>query len=614
MKHTPTLLLIVLCVAFERMALAQAPTTKTPTLNQTEQNSAPHKHEGLITGRVIGPDGQPAPDAQVIIHQIGEKPAPRNWEATDDDGNFKLTGLSPGAYILFAQAPGYVAADVSTENAIHRTGENVTISLVKGGAITGRVTDEIGEPIVGVSVFSNRLRDLEGKTRGLGDESFGGRGGATDDRGVYRIYGLPPGVYIVGVAKGDANSPDDAQIRLDAPTYHPSATRDTAVEINLRSGEEVSGIDIRHRGVRGRMVSGKVSGEIESSSPARFLWVGLKGLVAGRFEAGSYVSDSRGFAIYGVPDDEYELMATRMGRDDEMSSSAPRRISVKGADVSGIELKLAPLASIAGRIVIEPSNPPKRCAINHDAAANQSSDQVREQTGRRPVLEEVTLRANRDEPNQLTQRSRFSWLDMYGRPPNAKGEFALKSLEAGRYRIVANLPDDGWRIRAITQSIAGTSRPSAVATGTAKSPVDASRNGIAIKPGEKLSGVEVIVADDAATLNGRVVPAKDGVKLPSSLRAHLIPAEAASADDVIRYDETDVRGDGSFEFKHIAPGRYLLHARRIAEKETNDDQVRPAAWDAIERAKLRREAINSKNEIELQACGRVKDYALRYNP
>jgi len=617
MKHAPTLLLIVLCVAFARISLAQPQTTKAATLNQTEQNSAPHKREGLITGRVIGPDGQPAPDAQVFARQISEKPRSLEWEATDDEGNFKLSGLSPGAYILNAQAPGYVAADVSAEYAIHRIGENVTISLVKGGVITGRVTDEAGEPIVGVSVFSNRLRDLEGKSGGLLGESFGARVGKTDDRGIYRIYGLPPGVYIVGIAKGGGYLPDDAQFWFDAPTYYPSATRDTAVEITLRSGEEVSGIDIRHRGARGRIVSGTVSGEIESSSPARYFWVGLKGLGAGRFEAGSNVSNSSGFAIYGVPDDEYELMATSMGADYEMSRSASRRVSVKGADVSGIELKLAPHGSIAGRIVIEPSNPPKRCAIKNDAAENQSSDQVREKAGRRPVVEEITLRADRDEPNQLTQRSRFSWFDMYGRAPNEKGEFALKSLEAGSYRIVANLPDDGWRIRAITQSIAGTSRPSAGATGaagTAKSPVDASRNGITIKPGEKLSGVEVIVAEDAATLNGRVVPAKDGVKMPSSLRAHLVPAEAASADDLIRYDETDVRGDGSFEFKHIAPGKYLLHARRIAEKETNDDQVRPAAWDAIERAKLRREAINAKNEIELQPCGRVKDYALRFNP
>jgi hypothetical protein len=37
-----------------------------------------------------------------------------------------------------------------------------------------------------------------------------------------------------------------------------------------------------------------------------------------------------------------------------------------------------------------------------------------------------------------------------------------------------------------------------------------------------------------------------------------------------------------------------------------------AAWDAAARAKLRREAMAAKNEIELQPCGRVKDYALKW--
>jgi len=56
-----------------------------------------------------------------------------------------------------------------------------------------------------------------------------------------------------------------------------------------------------------------------------------------------------------------------------------------------------------------------------------------------------------------------------------------------------------------------------------------------------------------------------------------------------------------------------LRARQVAEKEANDDQARPIAWDAIERAKLRREAITAKNEIELQPCGRVRDFVLRFN-
>ena len=87
-------------------------------------------------------------------------------------------------------------------------------------------------------------------------------------------------------------------------------------------------------------------------------------------------------------------------------------------------------------------------------------------------------------------------------------------------------------------------------------------------------------------------------------------AEAAAADDLLRYAETSARGDGSFEFKHLAPGKYLLHVRELAEKEESDDQARPIAWDTIERAKLRREAAVTKNEVELQPCQRVKEHVL----
>ena len=275
-----------------------------------------------------------------------------------------------------------------------------------------------------------------------------------------------------------------------------------------------------------------------------------------------------------MPDGAYELVATTRREGGETFSSVPLRISVKGADVSGVELKLSAHGSIAGRVELESSNSPKMCAINGSLAENTPSSQVQEQTGRQRVVEEILLRADRDDPNQRSPRSRYGWFG-YGRAPNEKGEFALKNLEAGRYRIAANLPDDGWYIRAIQsrqsgQSGAGASKPTARAAappGVAKGPVDLSRNGIAIKPGEKLSGIEVIIAEGAASLGGKIVPATEGAQLPKNLCIHLIPAEAAAADDLLRYFETTIRNDDAFEFKHIAPGKYLLHARPVAEKE-----------------------------------------------
>jgi len=61
---------------------------------------------------------------------------------------------------------------------------------------------------------------------------------------------------------------------------------------------------------------------------------------------------------------------------------------------------------------------------------------------------------------------------------------------------------------------------------------------------------------------------------------------------------------------NLAPGKYWLIARAAPDDETADSPVAPIARNANERAKLRREVMAAKNEIELQLCGRLKDYVL----
>src|SRR5262249_25942432 len=276
-------------------------------------------------------------------------------------------------------------------------------------------------------------------------------------------------------------------------------------------------------------------------------------------------SGSKGFAMFRAPDGEYEIVAVRMSAmQTEFASSTPRRVVVKGADVSGLELKILTPASISGQVKIEVTG-------GGGAGTRPCSDGSQQKN--RTTIEDVLLKAASDERSLPPIESLMPQLRLFGGArggaPDGKGEFTLNGLAAGRFRIAADLPDDGWYIRAITQP----------AIGAAKKPVDIARDGLAVKAGEKLSGVEIIIAEGAASLNGRVVPAKERSKLPSRLRLHLIPAEVSAADDVLRYVETKVRNDGSFEFKHIAPGKYLLHTRQVTEKEANDDQARPMASD-----------------------------------
>jgi hypothetical protein len=407
----------------------------------------------------------------------------------------------------------------------------------------------------------------------------------TDDRGVYRVYGLEAGAYVVGANVASPMFGGFGQTSREPPTYHPSSPRGAAAEINLRGGEEVSGVDIRARGGRGRSISGTVSGETQGEGLINSVTVALIGATDKHLVGMTTLVGAQNFLLRGVEDGEYELMAMRFSESMDFAISAPRRVAVRGADLSGIELKLLKLGSVSGRVVVEA--PKEECKA--------APDQFK--------VEEVLVELKRDDKTPGAFAFGFLPQEAWGLSgsgaPDKDGGFTLKNLEAGRYWISADLPDENWYVRAITQ--AATPRP-----------LDVSRSGVTLKQGEKLLGIEMTIAQGAASLSGKVVPSREGAQMPKRLRVHLIPAEPDAADDMLRYAEESVRGDGSFEFKHVAPGKYLLSARQTSEKDANDDQSRPLARDAVERAKLRREAAAAKNEIELKVCERVKEHVLRW--
>ncbi len=140
---------------------------------------------------------------------------------------------------------------------------------------------------------------------------------------------------------------------------------------------------------------------------------------------------------------------------------------------------------------------------------------------------------------------------------------------------------------------------------------DLARNGVTLKSGERLSNALITLGGGAAGLKGKVV-AEGEARLPARMLAHLAPAEPEARDEALRFAETRVESDGLFSFSNLAPGKYWLLARPIPDSEPNDKPARPAAWDASERAKLRREAEAANVVIELKPCQRVSDYTFRY--
>jgi hypothetical protein len=213
----------------------------TITTTALSQSSAPPsaRRSGVIVGRVLTDDGQPAADAQIIAFPAGGKIGDHLQTICDEEGNFKLTSLRSGAYAIQASSPGYITPRSSTDARVYRAGENVLINMVKGGVITGRVTDAQGEPLVGVGVQAQMVRDLEGR-RGsqFSTNQMDSFGRHTDDRGIYRIYGLEPGVYLVKVSSGASAFFQALDMMGTSSVKRPHIIR---LQITIRRSRSLSG-------------------------------------------------------------------------------------------------------------------------------------------------------------------------------------------------------------------------------------------------------------------------------------------------------------------------------------------------------------------------------------
>lgn len=598
MKTVFTLVLIMSGVV-TALAQSQPPAKSTASPSPTTaERRAPAENPpatGSIKGRVVADDGRPLVNAMLMAQAINGRPSARPAQV-DAEGNFSFDELPSAAYVVFAMAPGYIDEAMSTGDPNdwprHLIGSQLKIKMIKGGVITGKVTNSKGDPIVGVPVQAMSLNNPVWSPT----DFLGGGGAESDDRGIYRIYGLRPGPYIVSAGgSGQFGFARSNGFDLDVPTYYPSATRDTAIPVVVRSGDETAGIDIKYDGGEGHRISGSVVGGINAGASAAsgaiviFLsHAGTQSVLS--MALTSPIDQSRAFGFNGVADGEYDLFATfQTGQQNDALLVANKRVSVRGGDVTGVELTLAPLASIAGTIMLDPIKPEDKC----DERGSQ--------------LIETVFAARRDEPKKSGSQMMTRMLAGLGGTLNAKGEFIARNLDAGRYRFEIKLPTDAWYVRVINVPAAVAAPPATAAKPNQSSPWQGT---VTIKSGQQVGGVSIMVGQDAASLRGRVTATPEGSAFPADLHVHLVPADREQANDVLRYSETTITSDGGFAFSNIAPGRYLIIARVEPRAETTGASPRSSAWDPATRAKLRQEAEAAKVVVDLKPCERLKDYAL----
>lgn len=544
---------------------------------------------GTITGQVVTESGQPLAGAAVSVRAYGSAGQGRST-TTDLEGSFQVSGLDPLSYIVSASFSAYVTAPRdpdSTQAPYYRVGDSVRLQLIKGGVVTGTVTTAVGEPVVAVRVRAYMIRDHNGQPPRYGVPF---RERTTDDRGVYRIYGLNAGTYVAsaggsGNFSGNLNAYDS-----DTPTYAPSSTHDTAMEVNVGSSEEAPNVDIRYRGEPGHIISGSAIDQTVTTAPSGFT-IFLSPIFNGvsQWSHSSYQSPgSRGFSFYGIADGDYDVVAQTYFPGGELALSEPRRVKVRGADITDVELTVKPLGSITGRIALEESK------------ASECKGK------RRPLFAETLITPWHNEKNVAKDQPQFLW--SLGAPtfPDKQGDFILRNLAPGQYRFNTRPFAKYWYLQSISL------RPSvapATKAAQANRPVDAARNWITVKSGDRVSGLIITLAEGAASLKGQIKLA-EGQKLPPKLFIYLVPAEPEKAEEVLRFFAWPVAADGSFALNNLPPGRYWAIAKALAENESNVLSRLRLPEEAQARAKLRKEAEAAKTETDLKPCQNVTDYQL----
>ena len=521
---------------------------------------------GQIAGSVVTAGDTPQPLRRATVTLRGEQSASRLVAVTDDAGAFTFTSLPPDRYSLSVSKPAYVPATYGSRRPgglgtpiVVADGQRVavTVPLMRGGAVSGTVRDEQGRPLpdVTVTVLREGMSFLTG-ARGLQSVTIGSAGyvaqnyaldafpgtAVTDDRGMYRIYGLPPGDYVISAAvrpprssslansdvyqitgadlqraqqllRGPGQPGSDSAVstsgrpagsRVDyVPVYYPAAiARQDAATITLGAAEDRAGIDVTARLVPTARLSGFISAP--DGSPVAGAQVSVMDPVS---EFGGVFRTTRSgfdgdFIIEGIPPGRYEVQA--FGYPSGLYGSID--IVVEGRPVEA-SFVLEPGVTVSGRVVFDGATP---------APAS-------------PLF-----------PLLLRQR----WtIGGGGGDTSPDGGFRMLRVVPGRYTLGINgRPPAGWVLRSVT--ING---------------VDVTDSTFEIRRGESVENVVITLTDRPAEISGTL---QDAQGQPAPEYA-LIVFPADSKRWVVRSPRTQhVRPDirGRFVARNLPAGDYLISA------------------------------------------------------
>src|SRR5215471_960537 len=232
--------------------------------------------------------------------------APRS--RTDENGRFFFTNVAAGSYEIFAVAPGYVSAFEMHSVADGVKVENVDLEIKRGAVIAGRIRDLRGRPVIEETVTLKKLDKPQSYSSYNPD--FGMN--RTDDRGAYRIYGLPEGRYLVSVGYAWPERITSSHTFYPRVFYPNASSESEAKVIEVREGSEATDVDItvsdskETRDVSGRVVDADTGEPVEGVS-IEVRWVSSDGLHM-EGSAGSESGPNGAVRFFGLLPGKYALL------------------------------------------------------------------------------------------------------------------------------------------------------------------------------------------------------------------------------------------------------------------------------------------------------------------
>lgn len=440
MRRVLILLMPVLVAATVHTALTaqsaattQAPQrdARKPAMPTADVAPAP-TGKGTITGEVVADaTGTKLRLAHVVL--IGATTGVLKVTATDAAGKFTFANLPADRYTVGASKLPYLGAVAGARRPVRpgtpfvlaegATLADITIRLPMGAAVSGTVYDEQGKPAsaVMINVTQRKMQN--------GERIFVSGGSATtDDRGMYRVHGLPPGEYLIAAMPprqigANARALTDAEVdgalrgspiqpmaggpepeMAFAPVYFPGTTQaDNAQPVLLAPGDNRENADLRLERVRMARFEGSVItaegqpaqrvtvivSNAAGSSPLSQTATSMTG-ADGRFRTGLLAPGS------------YTLLARTGAQGGHLASG---RADLAGSDVTGVQLTLAPPLQMAGRVVAKGASPAPPIA------------------GQRMQVRALNVSAT------------GGGLSPQVSPTSATGEFTVTNLVPGRYVI-----------------------------------------------------------------------------------------------------------------------------------------------------------------------------------